>query len=60
MPKFEVTANYCTWHGNPASCRRVVQAPDHNTALNMVAAKVRKFKRFMGKLDMECTQLSEV
>jgi len=60
MPKFEVTANYCTWHGNPASCRRVVEAQSHAEALDLVGAKVRKFKRFMGKLDMECTQLSEV
>lgn len=59
MPEFEVTATYCTWHGNPASCRRVVEAPSASDALTIVGAKVRKFKRFMGKLSMDCTQLRE-
>lgn len=55
--KYLVMANYMTREGNPASCRRVVVARDHDEALNQVAVRVHQFKRYMGKLDMNCVEL---
>ena len=57
MDKYIVTAHYCTWHGNPASCRRVIEAESHEQALDIMGNRVRQFKRFMGKLDMDCAKL---
>lgn len=57
---YEVTAHYATWAGNSASCRRIVAANNHEEALELVSAKVRKFKRFMGRLDMESTLLRQI
>jgi hypothetical protein len=56
-PKFIVTAHYATWTGHLASCRRVVSASDHGHALDIVRERVRKFKRFMGKLSMDCVEM---
>ena len=54
--KYLVTANYMTRRGNPASCRRVVVARDHGEALSQVAMRVYRFKKYMGKLDMNCVE----
>lgn len=55
--KYLVMANFMTRMGNPASCRRVVLARDHDEALSQVAMRVHQFKKFMGKLDMNCVEL---
>lgn len=55
--KYLVTASYLTREGNPASCRRVVVARDHGEALGQVAVRVHQFKRYAGKLDMNCVEL---
>ena len=55
--KYLVMAKYMTREGNPASCRRVVMARDHDEALSQVAVRVHQFKRYMGKLDMNCVEL---
>lgn len=56
MMTFIVTAHYATWTGHMASCRRVVSAVDHSHALDIVRDRVRGFKRFMGKLSMDCVE----
>lgn len=55
--KYLVMANYMTRMGNPASCRRVVLARNHDEALGQVAERVHQFKRYMGKLNMDCVEL---
>ena len=52
--------NYATWTGHMASCRRVVSASDHSHALDIVRERVRGFKRFMGKLSMDCVEMRAV
>jgi len=59
MLSFIVTAHYATWTGHMASCRRIVSAADHEQALGIVAERVRGFKRYMGKLSMDCVQMRE-
>lgn len=59
MGTYVVTAHYCTWVGNAAACRRTVQAHSHSHALDLVAARVRRFKRFMGKLYMDCVRIAD-
>ena len=59
MKRYIVTAHYGTWAGNMAACRRVVSAHDHGEALDLVAARVRRFKRYMGKLSMDCSELPD-
>ena len=56
MHTFVVTAHYATWHGNMASCRRHIEAADHSEALRLMAKRVEGFKRYMGKLDMDCVR----
>ena len=55
--KYLVRANYMTRMGNPASCRRMVLARDHDEALGKVEERVHQFKNYMGKLDMYCVEL---
>jgi hypothetical protein len=55
--KYLVMASYMTRMGNPASCRRVVMARDHGEALSQVTVRVHQFKKYMGKLDMNCVEL---
>lgn len=57
---YEVTAHFATWHGNLASCRRRVRAASHDEALDLVGARVRTWKRYMGKLSMDCTFIQEI
>ena len=57
---FIVTAHYATWTGHMASCRRVVSASDHGHALDIVRERVRGFKRYMGKLSMDCVEMRAV
>jgi hypothetical protein len=59
MAKYLVRAHYCTWAGNPASCSRTIEAESHEAALDAMGARVRGFKRFMGKLDMDCVKVSD-
>jgi hypothetical protein len=60
MTTFIVTAHYATWTGHMASCRRVVSATDHSHALEIVRERVRGWKRFMGKLSMDCVEMRAV
>ena len=60
MHVFIVTAHYATWHGNIASCRRYIDAADHGEALDIMAKRVKGFKRYMGKLDMDCVRVHPV
>ena len=57
MKQYIVSIHFATWAGNVASCRRTVWALDHSHALDLIAARVRKWKRFMGRLDMDCTEV---
>jgi len=59
MAKFDVSINYCTWHGNPASARRVVEAETIEAAVDLCVERVEKWKRYMGKLDMSACPISE-
>jgi hypothetical protein len=53
MNKYIVTAHYATCHGNMASCRRIVEAPDSGKALEILALRIKGWKRYMGKLSMD-------
>jgi hypothetical protein len=59
MERFEVTAHYATWSGHHASCRRIVEAEDAGQALDIVAGRIKSWKRYMGKLDLDCIKLRE-
>ena len=48
-----VTAHYATWTGHMASCRRAVQASDAREALDIVGKRIKRWKRYMGKLSMD-------
>ena len=57
MNRYIVDAWYCTKKGNPAFVRRTVTAENHDEALAHMAARVRVFKRYGGKLDMNCVEV---
>ena len=42
-----------------ASCRREVEADSHSDALDAIAARIRTWKRYMGKLSLDCHQLAD-
>ena len=54
-----VTAHYATWAGNMASCRRVVEAESGGEALEIMSQRIRTWKRYMGKLSMDCVKMAE-
>jgi hypothetical protein len=53
MKTYTLTAHYATWTGHMASCRRTVRAASSAEAAGIVADRVRKFKRYMGKLSID-------
>jgi hypothetical protein len=53
MKTYTFTAHYATWSGHMASCRRTVRAASSEEAMGIVADRVRRFKRFMGKLSID-------
>lgn len=57
MQAYEVTAHYATWTGHMASCRRIVQANGHIEAMDILRNRMREWRRYMGKLSMDCIQL---
>lgn len=59
MNRYLVTAHYATWTGHMASCRREVEAGSHSDAMDAIAARIRTWKRYMGKLSMDCHQLAD-
>lgn len=54
MQQYIVTAHYATWTGHMASCRRTVEAQDGEHAMDLITARIRTWKRYMGKLSMDC------
>ena len=56
MKTYVISASYCTNRGNLASVRRTVTAKNHDEALAQVAALIRGFKRYLGKLHMNCVE----
>ena len=57
MGKYVVSGTYATWAGNCAHVRRIVEAEDGAEALEIVWARVKRFKRYMGKLDLEAARI---
>jgi hypothetical protein len=57
MHSYEITAHYATWTGHMASCRRIVRANGHSEAMDIFTNRIRGWKRYMGKLSMDCIQL---
>ena len=57
MQAYEITAHYATWSGHMASCRRIVQANGHGEAMDIICSRIHKWRRYMGKLSMDCIQL---
>jgi len=53
MNTYTFTAHYATWTGHMASCRRTVRAASSEEAVSIIADRVRRFKRFMGKLSID-------
>jgi hypothetical protein len=53
MKTYTLTAHYATWSGHMASCRRTVRAASSEEAVSIIADRVRRFKRYMGKLSID-------
>jgi len=60
MKQFFVSANYATWAGNFASCNRTVAARDEREAMQIVASRIEKFKRYQGKLSMSAVEVDAI
>jgi hypothetical protein len=58
MKTYVIYASYCTNAGNFASVRRVVTSENHDEALAHVAARIKRFKRYFGKLNMYCVEVA--
>jgi hypothetical protein len=59
MKKYLMGIHYCSTSGDHVSCRRVVKARDEMHAIDIMSERVHKWKRYMGKLDMDCSELRE-
>ena len=57
--RYIITAHYATWTGNMGSCRRVIEAESEGEALEIMSKRIRTWKKFMGKLSMDCVRLTE-
>jgi hypothetical protein len=53
MKTYTFTAHYATWTGHMASRRCTVRAASSAEAMDIIAERVRRFKRFMGKLSID-------
>lgn len=59
MKKYLIGIHYHSTSGDHVSCRRVVKARDHEHAIDIMYKRVTNWKRYMGKLDMDCVELRE-
>lgn len=57
MHKYIVTGTYVTWTGHCATVRRIVEARDGADAIDIIWTRVKRFKRYMGKLDLSASRL---
>jgi hypothetical protein len=57
MKQYTVGIRYCTWEGNLAATRRTIWANDESHAFDLIAARVHKWRRYMGRLDMDCVEV---
>jgi hypothetical protein len=53
MKTYTFTAHYATWSGRMASRRLFVEAESSSEAIDIAADRVRRFKRYMGKLSID-------